>query len=199
MTHREVINGITLADNVGLVWTLVNRYRGLATVAYDTDDMFSEGFLGLVRAAETYDSTLGAFSTHAFWWIRQNVLRGVSNQSRTVRVPCHRLEQHRAAGTSPARTLSLDATMGEDGAAYVDRLSYEDETDPAELHDHRVLESMLSVLDTREQAIVRARFWGERTLSDIGRDFGVTRERIRQLEAIAIKKLRAQMAQESEG
>ena len=53
---------------------------------------------------------------------------------------------------------------------------------------------MMETLDPREATILRYRFGldggGEKTLEEVGKKFGVTRERIRQLQNIALKKLR---------
>jgi RNA polymerase primary sigma factor len=59
---------------------------------------------------------------------------------------------------------------------------------------HNKLDGMLDVLDERESRIIGARF-GLRgvtpmTLKEVGREFGVSRERIRQIQAIALEKLR---------
>jgi len=59
---------------------------------------------------------------------------------------------------------------------------------------HSQLDGLLTVLDERERKIIDARFGlaGQkpRTLEEVGQEFGVTRERIRQLQNIALRKLR---------
>lgn len=57
-------------------------------------DLTGEGNLGLIRAVEKFDYTLGwKFSTYATGWIRQAVTRGIADQGRTVRLPVHMWEQ----------------------------------------------------------------------------------------------------------
>lgn len=52
------------------------------------EDMIQEGSVGLIRAAEKYDASRGyQFSTYATWWIRASVMRAITTQSRSIRVP----------------------------------------------------------------------------------------------------------------
>ncbi|MGE3308477.1 MAG: sigma-70 family RNA polymerase sigma factor [Limisphaerales bacterium] len=107
-----------------------------------------------------------------------------------------RVTQWRSAAIRPAQ---LDAPVGDDDSnALKDIVPDEKQTSPyRELEDKTIrdmLEKMIDTLDAREQNILRKRFGydgGEGlTLEEIGLEYGVTRERIRQIEAVALKKLR---------
>ena len=94
---------------------------------------------------------------------------------------------------------SLDAPVGEDGDATLsDLIRAPDAVDPQAAAEASALQSIvgeaLSDLTPREQRILRMRFGigetADHTLEEIGKEFGVTRERIRQIEAKALEKLR---------
>ena len=117
----------------------------------------------------------------------------------------HKVAQLKTVSIRPA---SLDAPMGEDeNTQFGDIVKDEDALSPFEmLRDKAIkhdLEEALEELDERERMIVRARFGldGERplTLESIGEKFNVTRERIRQLQNIALRKLKRLLRKQDEG
>jgi RNA polymerase primary sigma factor len=111
-------------------------------------------------------------------------------------MPTSRVTQMRLAAIRPA---SLDAPIGdEDSNNFAEVVQDENAETPYEhLEDKTVtsmLQEMVKTLDSREATILRARFGldgsPERTLEEVGAKFGVTRERVRQIQNIALRKLR---------
>jgi RNA polymerase primary sigma factor len=107
-----------------------------------------------------------------------------------------RVAQMRLAAIRPA---SLDAPIGdEDSNSYAEIVEDENATSPYEDLEEKtvtgMLQDMVKHLDTREATILRYRFGldggTEKTLEQVGEKFGVTRERVRQIQNLALRKLR---------
>jgi len=107
-----------------------------------------------------------------------------------------RVAQMRQASIRPA---SLDAPIGDDDSNnYSEIVQDENAATPYKQLENktvtRMLQEMVTTLDPREQTILRYRFGldggSEKTLEEVGVKFGVTRERVRQIQNIALKKLR---------
>jgi RNA polymerase primary sigma factor len=107
-----------------------------------------------------------------------------------------RVAQMRLAAIRPA---SLDAPIGdEDSNSYAEIVEDENATSPYEDLEEKtvtgMLQDMVKHLDAREATILRYRFGldggTEKTLEQVGEKFGVTRERVRQIQNLALRKLR---------
>jgi len=113
-------------------------------------------------------------------------------------VPLAAVERMEAQLSAPDRSLNA-GVAGEDSDEMMDFLS-DNRPSPEELVSeqmdgatrHAWLEAALETLSPREREIIRSRFLGDEktTLADIGADYGVTKERIRQIEGRALAKLR---------
>ena len=160
------------------------------------------------------------FSTYATWWIRQAITRSIADQARTIRIPVHMIEtinklnrvsrqMLQEMGREPTpEELGERLEMPEDKVRKVLKIAKEPismETpigDDEDSHLGDFIEDtlMTSPIDAataeglREAKVLRMRFGidmnTDHTLEEVGKQFDVTRERIRQIEAKALRKLR---------
>ncbi|MCU0584157.1 MAG: sigma-70 family RNA polymerase sigma factor [Syntrophales bacterium] len=191
----------------------VSRSYGLSLL-----DLIQEGNMGLFKAVERYNWRRGVrFPTYARWWIRQAITQAIRHQAPEVRPVISKYTQarerlRRELGRDPepdevAESLDVDIDdvqlmvelLEESEESPVQEEPYEDggfmpllPMDRKALTGH--LTEILHELSAREQEILRLRFGladdEPRTLEEIGKKFGLTRERVRQIENRALEKIR---------
>jgi RNA polymerase sigma factor (sigma-70 family) len=176
---QAVKNQIT-QSNLRLVVSIAKRHL---TPGQDFFEIVSDGNMSLMRAIDKFDYTRGfKFSTYASWAIIKNYARAIP-EARTHR------DRYQTG-----REEVLEVAAGP-------RAPDEHENDHL-LAVRGTVERMLHCLDEREQVILRQRYGLEngdqpQTLEQIGQRLGVSKERIRQLEARAVARLRQEFASEA--
>ncbi|MDE2343674.1 MAG: sigma-70 family RNA polymerase sigma factor [Betaproteobacteria bacterium] len=166
-------------------------------------DLVSEGTVGMIKGLDRYDPELGyRFSTYIGWWVRAEIRDYVERNVSVVR-PRSRQSKVAVDGESPRlqRDVSLDMPVGEDegSASRQDTLIAPDDQEAlvieANLDERRreLYAKALEMLTPRERMVIVSRHGEDAraTLEDLSQTLGVSRERIRQIEAKAIEKLMA--------
>jgi RNA polymerase primary sigma factor len=203
--HKELLEG-----NLRFVITVSKQYQNQGL---DLPDLIAEGNYGLMKAIENFDWTKRLrFISYAVWWVRQSILQSLNENARTIRLPVNVVQElHRAkkemdsAGVElPEKfatlpyTINYDNPLNEEGDTLLDILNNPNaELADANLSTEETLKEklleMLNVLDNRERVIIEDYFGlsgNTRTLEDIGGDFSLTKERVRQIKEKALRKLR---------
>jgi RNA polymerase primary sigma factor/RNA polymerase sigma factor len=158
--------------NLRLVVSIAKRHVGPVENFFE---LVSDGNVSLMRAVEKFDYARGyKFSTYASWAIMKNFARTIPDE--------HRYRDR------------FRTSFGEMFASAEDDHSDQMEQESSQLQRRWQVEKILGQLDEREQRIIVRRFGlqqgEELTLKEIGAEEGVTKERVRQLEARALSKLR---------
>jgi RNA polymerase primary sigma factor len=189
--------------NLRFVILVAKRYRNRGV---PMEDLVNEGNIGLIRAAGRFDPDRGIrFVSYAVCWIRQAIMKAIRENGGLIRVPRSRLGE--LPRTTELRmqamqqTLSLDSPVAGTenpepfGACLEDRSAPKPEEIllGASLKDE--LGSVLEGLSDREASILRHRFGldGRRrtSLLEAGRKHGLSKERVRQIEKKAMRRIRA--------
>lgn len=105
-----------ISANMRLVVAVAKKMR-TTQVHMTVQDMIQEGAIGLARATEKFEPKRGyKFSTYAYWWIRQGIIRAGENQERMIRVPSNVLKLARQARDAKAKLfvdMGREPTMPE--------------------------------------------------------------------------------------
>jgi RNA polymerase sigma factor (sigma-70 family) len=158
--------------NLRLVVSIAKRHVGPSNNFFE---LVSDGNMSLIRAVEKFDYARGnKFSTYASWAIMKNFARTIPEENyRRDRFVTGHEEMFEAAA---------------------DTRTDEHEYESAQKRNQEAVKGMLGRLDDRERRIIISRYGingaSEQTLEQLGKELGITKERVRQIESRAQDKLR---------
>ncbi len=218
--------------NLRFVVNIAKKYqkRGLPLI-----DLINEGNMGLITAADKFDYRKGYhFISYAVWWIKQSILKALSEKTRLIRLPLNRANQlmqierfrkekdqqsgYELSNDEIAKELDIEQTSVSDilnaSREYIsfdapimfdkkerflsEILKDNNFKEPeARLIDDALKGAIMEALDTlteKEQTVIKYRYGLDEnepmSLKEIGKKFNLTKERIRQIEKKAIRRLR---------
>ena len=178
-----------LTSNLRFVFNIASRYKGQGAAI---SDLISEGNLGLVKAIQKFNPERDVkFISYAVWWVRNSMQEFIKK-----RQACLNFEKDEDTLNIPLTSNKIPDTEDE----WVERkdavLSDEEDEAKRELHKNqrKIVNELLGILEGREKYIVE-QYYGigckEKNLEEIGRELGITKERVRQIKLSCLNKLRS--------
>ena len=181
-----------VTDNMGLVVSTARKYQGQGL---ELDDLVSEGTIGMIKAAESYNPEKGGFAAFALPEIKKSIEAAIEQQSGLYRIP----RKEKSVVEKKRRVpLSVDAPLG--GRENINLLSLlvntnakDSDIDATSSSYMKLIIDVLDLLDKREREVITC-FYGIRrdrlSLAEIAAQMCIKRERARQIRDKATRKIR---------
>lgn len=172
-----------ISSNLKFVASIAKQYQGRG-LSYA--DLIAEGNIGLIKALDKFDGERGyKIISYSVWWIRQTILEALTkrNTSDNEDLPCDY--------EKPIATDDDDYTSGMGDDNFInDGLD-----DNKEAEQSEAIKFLMEYLNQRERNII-TKYYGldgnkPKTLEEIGMEYGLTKERIRQIKNTSFKKMRS--------
>jgi RNA polymerase primary sigma factor len=180
-----------LEANLRFVFDIAKHYTGRGV---PISELISDGNMGLLRAIEKFDESKDVkFISYAVWWIRQAMLESIKKRNAISFVE---IEPNTDNDSSIDKKLIED---DEDDVSFNNDFSNENDEKSMEVSENQrnIITSLIDTLSDRERDIVE-NYYGindkkELTLTDIGKKYNLSSERVRQIKLNAIRKLRSKI------
>ena len=219
MTETKEIRNNLVEKNLGLVHSCANRFRGRGV---EYDDLFQAGCVGLIKAADNFDSSRGfSFSTYAVPVILGEIRR-IFRDGGTVKVGRAMKEKSRAAmkrreeiavslgreptvselaeslGVEPAEAaMLLNASMPAISLAIGDdgknQLEIPVDSPENEISDLLALRQVIDSLDERDRKMIELRYYGGMTQSKTAQKLGMTQVQVSRREKAVLESIRKKL------
>ena len=181
-----------LTANLRFVFNIASRYKGNGAAI---SDLISEGNLGLIKAMQKFDFSKDVkFISYAVWWVRNAMQEFIKKRQASLN-----FEKEDKTLSTPLVSNGIPDSEDE----WVERrevmLSNEEDEAKQELHKNqrRIIDALMSKLQGREKKIV-IEYYGidgkkSKNLEELGKELGITKERVRQIKQVALNKLRSEI------
>jgi RNA polymerase primary sigma factor len=181
-----------LTSNLRFVFNIASRYKGNGAAI---SDLISEGNLGLVKAIQKFDTSKDVkFISYAVWWIRNAMQEFIKKRQASLNI-----EKEEEVLNKPLFSKGIPDSEDE----WIERrdvvLSDEEDEEKRELHKNqrKVIDTLMSKLCGREKVIIE-KYYGiygnkSKNLEELGKELGITKERVRQIKEQGLKKLRSEI------
>lgn len=210
--------------NIGLLHKIAYKtYKHYKPKMITPDELISEGMTGMIKAIDRFDLARDmAFSTYAYLWIQQAMQRYILGADNLIYIPTHSHKdelddrRNRQQGNASSTNLRIidtkNAKFATDSINQTDKddmplvvLKDKDSNVEEQYMNHQIennIDQLLSLLNEREKDIIKHRYalgdYDQLTLEGLASKHNITRERIRQLQLCAIRKLTLLVIESSE-
>ena len=180
-----------LEANLRFVFDIAKHYTGRGV---PISELISDGNMGLLRAIDKFDESKNVkFISYAVWWIRQAMLESIKKKNAINFVE---IEPNTDNDSYIDKRLIED---DEDDTSFNKELSNENDEKSKEISENQrnIITNIIGTLSDRERDIIE-NYYGlnsskELTLSEIGKKYNLSSERVRQIKLNAIRKLRSKI------
>ena len=170
-----------ISSNLKFVARIAKQYQGRG-LSYA--DLIAEGNIGLIKALDKFDGERGyKIISYSVWWIRQTILEALAkrNTSNDEDLP---LDYEKQPDADDEQDEILDENFVNDGLERTQQLERDE-----------IIRVLMEYLNQREKNII-TKYYGldggkPKTLEEIGLEYGLTKERIRQIKNTSFKKMRS--------
>ena len=180
-----------LEANLRFVFDIAKHYTGRGV---PISELISDGNMGLLRAIDKFDESKNVkFISYAVWWIRQAMLESIKKKNAINFVE---IEPNTDNDSYIDKRLIED---DEDDASFDDEFSNENDEKSKEISENQrnIITNIIGTLSDRERDIIE-NYYGlnsskELTLSEIGKKYNLSSERVRQIKLVSLRKLRSKI------
>ena len=170
-----------ISSNLKFVARIAKQYQGRG-LSYA--DLIAEGNVGLIKALDKFDGERGyKIISYSVWWIKQTILEALAkrNASDDEDLP---LDYEKPLGPDDEQNEVVDDSFVNDGLERTQQLERDE-----------IIRVLMEYLNQREKNII-TKYYGRdggkpKTLEEIGMEYGLTKERIRQIKNTSFKKMRS--------
>lgn len=180
-----------LEANLRFVFDIAKHYTGRGV---PISELISDGNMGLLRAIDKFDESKNVkFISYAVWWIRQAMLESIKKKNAINFVE---IEPNTDNDSYIDKRLIED---DEDDTSFNKELSNENDEKSKEISENQrnIITNIIGTLSDRERDIIE-NYYGlnsskELTLSEIGKKYNLSSERVRQIKLVSLRKLRSKI------
>lgn len=170
-----------VSSNLKFVANIAKNYQGRG-LSYS--DLISEGNIGLIKAMDNFDGDKGfKLISYSVWWIKQSINEAI--------------EKRNSMDTEDLPLYKVKEEYDEDGNISYEETDIEEETDNVIEDDIKTkIGNLMNFLSNKERNII-TQYYGldgekPKTLEEIGKELGISKERIRQIKQSSMNKLRSE-------